>query len=345
MGRNEIRVALTGIVWMFAETSGCIVSSDTFACDDDVNCSGGRCEANGYCSFPADDCPSGQRYGDLSGPFSGDCVSDSDVDPSDDNDDDDDDDDASTTEGSGSNVETTDSATIEPTTADDTAGDTADDETTGPPLEGLGCGPAPVCDKGEYVGSIRIESAAQIEEIAGYTSMTGWLEVLRSDLTCINFLACMETVGHDVTLFGNDYLTDVSGLDALTTVGVSTAELPATEKDGTIVIAENNALQDINGFNALQQAQISLNIAENPSLTSISGFQGFVGTQKDFTLRFNEQLTDVDANGLRDIKFIGGECTVTNNTNLCITDIVDMCETNVKQGPFGGNTANNNEGC
>lgn len=48
--------------------SGC---RSTFACDSDTQCQGdgrvGVCqEATGFCSFPADDCDSGQKYGDLS---------------------------------------------------------------------------------------------------------------------------------------------------------------------------------------------------------------------------------------------------------------------------------------
>ncbi|MEM6290871.1 MAG: hypothetical protein AAGA54_06380 [Myxococcota bacterium] len=242
----------------------------------------------------------------------------------------------SETETTSADTETTDATT-------DSEGDSTGEETTGPPPAGLGCGDPPPCDKGEFVGSIRIETADQIEEIAGYTSMTGWLEVFDSDLTCLDFLACMETVGHDVTIFGNDFLTDVSGTDGITTLGVATADLPADEKDGTLVFSENNALEDLNGFNGLQQTQISLSISENESMTSISGFQGLVGTQRDFAVRFNPVLETIDSGGLRDILFIGGECTVTNNPELCITTIVDMCETGIKQGPFGGSTANNKD--
>ena len=233
-------------------------------------------------------------------------------------------------------TETTDATT-------DSEGDSTGEETTGPPPAGLGCGDPPPCDKGELVGSARIESADQIEEIAGYTSMTGWLEVFESDLTCLDFLACMETVGHDVTIFGNEFLTDVSGTDGIKTLGAATADLPAADKDGTLVFSENKAIEDLNGFNGLQQTQISLSVSENESMTTISGFQNLVGTQKDFAVRFNPALETIDEGGLRDILFIGGECSVTNNPELCITTIVDMCETGVKQGPFGGSTANNKD--
>ena len=39
-------------------------TAGAFACVDDASCSGGVCEASGYCSFPDADCDSGQRYGE-----------------------------------------------------------------------------------------------------------------------------------------------------------------------------------------------------------------------------------------------------------------------------------------
>jgi hypothetical protein len=54
---------------------GCGVGA--FTCHSDAQCVGreaGVCQPDGHCSFPADDCPSGQRYGEHSGPSSGMCV-------------------------------------------------------------------------------------------------------------------------------------------------------------------------------------------------------------------------------------------------------------------------------
>lgn len=58
--------------------SGCSpFSSGAFTCAESAQCdvaTGGVCQANGRCSFPDQACPSGQRYGDLSGDLSGVCV-------------------------------------------------------------------------------------------------------------------------------------------------------------------------------------------------------------------------------------------------------------------------------
>jgi len=46
-----------------------------FLCSTDSQCGGeGLCQPEGFCSFAATDCPSGQRFGDNSGPTSGQCV-------------------------------------------------------------------------------------------------------------------------------------------------------------------------------------------------------------------------------------------------------------------------------
>src|SRR5690349_20601415 len=49
-----------------------------FTCTSDSDCvSGGRtgmCQGNGFCSFPDSACPSGERYGGLSGDVSNLCV-------------------------------------------------------------------------------------------------------------------------------------------------------------------------------------------------------------------------------------------------------------------------------
>lgn len=44
-----------------------------FECSLDTECNGGSC-SSGFCSFADSDCPSGLRFGDLSGPNSGQCV-------------------------------------------------------------------------------------------------------------------------------------------------------------------------------------------------------------------------------------------------------------------------------
>jgi hypothetical protein len=70
-----MRSALAGIVLAAPVTlaGGCLRST-SFTCADNGDCSGGFCEANNFCSFSDATCPSGRRYGDLSGADSNRCV-------------------------------------------------------------------------------------------------------------------------------------------------------------------------------------------------------------------------------------------------------------------------------
>lgn len=60
---------------------GCAVGAacrepGAFACEDDAACGDGRCEPEGFCSFPDGECGSGQRFGDHAGDgLAGACVS------------------------------------------------------------------------------------------------------------------------------------------------------------------------------------------------------------------------------------------------------------------------------
>ncbi len=66
-----------GLLGLVTALVGC-PASEVFTCADDSECQGdglGRCEANGFCSFPDQQCPSGRRYGELAGGgFASDCV-------------------------------------------------------------------------------------------------------------------------------------------------------------------------------------------------------------------------------------------------------------------------------
>ncbi len=75
MGSGRTAVGWLIVAMGSVSVAGCQAS--LFTCQTDANCeglAGGACESNGFCSVPADDCPSGRRYADHSGVVSGACV-------------------------------------------------------------------------------------------------------------------------------------------------------------------------------------------------------------------------------------------------------------------------------
>lgn len=63
--RSSVVVALVA--------GGCLRSTQ-FVCSDSAQCSGGQCQPTGFCSFADPSCESGQRYGEVAGDLSQQCV-------------------------------------------------------------------------------------------------------------------------------------------------------------------------------------------------------------------------------------------------------------------------------
>jgi hypothetical protein len=249
------------------------------------------------------------------------------------------------TSGGGSSTGEADNGT---TTGDFGTGSSGGDESSGgstgggAEFEGPGCGVTPVCDKGVLNGSVRIESEADIAAIAGYTGIVGWVEVLESDLVCLDFLACLETAGRDVTIFGNSQLKDVSGLDNLTALGTQTTSQGYDNWDGSLVITQNAALEEITGFGSLTALQQSLNINENQSLVSVTGFNALTLIEHNLVIRENPLLETIA--GLDALEIVRDNFVVTGNPSLCVSDI-NVVGGTLNEPPTSGSTAANDNGC
>ena len=58
---------------------GCLRPT-SFTCATNAECAGGTCEDVGFCSFSDSACAGGNRFGEFSGPFAGQCVGESGID-------------------------------------------------------------------------------------------------------------------------------------------------------------------------------------------------------------------------------------------------------------------------
>ncbi|HEX5063221.1 MAG TPA: C-type lectin domain-containing protein, partial [Kofleriaceae bacterium] len=67
--------SLFALVALAGSSAGCLRTTE-FKCTSDADCSasGAVCESTSYCSFTDTDCAMGRRYGELSGPYSNQCV-------------------------------------------------------------------------------------------------------------------------------------------------------------------------------------------------------------------------------------------------------------------------------
>ena len=195
-----------------------------------------------------------------------------------------------------------------------------DESSTGEPqFEGPGCGEPSVCDRGTFDGHVRIESAEDLAAVAGFTEVTGILEIMNSQhLVCLDALACLEVVGRDVRIQDNAALRSTEGLSALREIG----EAPGGGGDwsGDIVIAHNAVLERLAGF-SVQEVFRQVVISENPSLRTVSGFRELRDVPS-LWVTHNPSLESVV--GLRGIEEVYG-CYVSFNESLCSTEVLEVC--------------------
>ncbi len=222
------------------------------------------------------------------------------------------------------------------TSADDTGS-----SSTAEMLDGPGCGVPPPCDRGVFEGAMRIESSDQIPDIAGYTEIRGGLEILSSDLECLDFLGCLQEVGRDIRIFGNPGLRSTDGLGEVARVGVLTADESASDREGSIIISENPGLETLGGFVRITELERLLVVSDNESLRSITGFTS-LEVAAELVVRFNPALESLV--GLYELLALADECQITNNGALCLSEAFEVCG-DLRQQPGGGNTQNNRDDC
>jgi len=182
--------------------------------------------------------------------------------------------------------------------------------------------------------------------LEGISVVTGSIQVNRTDLADLNFMACVTEVGGEVTIFDNDSLTNVDGLHSLTSIGTD------------FIFSENGALVDFNGLPNIAQMNNNIIMKNNDAMETITGFHSFVGiinTVPDMngvdvqigniTIQNNPALQSID--GLGGLRVVGGVFAVTGNEALCISsvDCVGNGITMPASPPDTWSTQGNNLGC
>jgi hypothetical protein len=234
-------------------------------------------------------------------------------------------------------------STTEPgttTNADSTTTAVAE-SSSGMPTTGEDTGPPPSCDApqeippapvdcstatGEIMGHVLIEEGGDDPSILeGVVRVTGSVQINGTTLTDLNFMACLQEVGENVTIYDNDQLTNVDGLWSLTNIGTD------------FIFSQNDALVDFNGLPNAAKIVNNLVLNENGSMQQISGFHSLVGIDGmgidpetmtqiggNVTIQQNPVLENID--GLIGLLVVNGVFAVTNNPMLCISSVVCVGE-------------------
>lgn len=159
----------------------------------------------------------------------------------------------------------------------------------------------------ECIGNYFLTSQTAIDNF-NCTSVTGTLGVgdnYGGNITNLDGLSELVSVGEDFYISSNYNLTDVDGLAALTSVV------------GSVIIGENS-LKNVNGLASLTMVEGSLLFYDEEDLANVDGLAALTSVGGGLSFYNVDALTDVD--GLSALTSIGGDLDFTDNQNLADVD-------------------------
>lgn len=193
-------------------------------------------------------------------------------------------------------------------------------------------------DCGEEVldGDHTILNADDIAALAGYTYITGSLNIKDTLLTNLAGLEELRCIGMSLNISGNTLLSDMKGLSGLIRINEannyshglivddngSLRNLDGLQNlnvlNSKVVITENSALENLQGLNGLTAIKglgsQGIQIKSNPNLTSLTGLDNLASIDAPLYIYGNNKLDDLT--GLDSLKYVGHRMTVSNNAVL-----------------------------
>jgi hypothetical protein len=134
------------------------------------------------------------------------------------------------------------------------------------------------------------------------SSVTGSLVISGANISNLDGLVALASVGSTLSIYNNAALTNIGGLDALASVGID------------LSIFNNDALTNINGLNALVSLGRDLEIYNNDALTNVSGLGALTSVAGHLYIYNNTVLTELA--GLAVLASVDGYLTIAYNTAL-----------------------------
>jgi hypothetical protein len=164
------------------------------------------------------------------------------------------------------------------------------------------------------------------------TQILGYVKITLTNITSLNGLSVLTSIGGYLTITYNTSLTNLSGLENLTSIG------------GTLSIESNNVLTNINGLASLTSVGGSglwinsnpvltslaglenlttvnggnqggyVSVHDNPLLNNLAGLEGLVSIEQDFTIVNNSSLTSLTE--FESLSSIGGDLRIESNSSL-----------------------------
>ncbi|MEZ5082582.1 MAG: hypothetical protein R2750_03920 [Bacteroidales bacterium] len=153
---------------------------------------------------------------------------------------------------------------------------------------------------------ITFTTQAQIDSFQicypGCTEIEGNVEIYGDDITNLNGLYVLTSIGGTLDITWNPSLLSLNGLDSLTSIG------------GNLKINHNIFLESLAGLNSLISVGGSIELNYNSSLESLSEFIHLISIGGDLQISNNETL--INLAGMNILTSVGGALDINNNQTL-----------------------------
>ena len=153
--------------------------------------------------------------------------------------------------------------------------------------------------------TIELSTQAKVDALgaAGCDIISGYLYIRSStDITNLNGLANITSVGWSLEIWHNDALVNLDGLANITSVG------------GNLVVSENNVLTNLDGLANIPSVGGDLRIFFNSALNNLDGLSNITSVRGDLSIDSNREIINLD--GLANITSVGGDLYIGNNDAL-----------------------------
>jgi len=179
-------------------------------------------------------------------------------------------------------------------------------------------------------GGITFNYQVQVDSFSSYYPGCNWIEgsvsISGSEITHLDGLAVLDSIGGDLSISLNPNLPSLSGLGQLSAVRGSVtfsgnpglADLAAlyhlNRIGGALTIANNDQLVDLNGLQGLKTLPAGLNILMNDALISLAGLDELTSIQYRLGIKDNASLQNFS--GLGKLVSVGDDVSIEMNQSL-----------------------------
>ena len=174
-----------------------------------------------------------------------------------------------------------------------------------------------------FTGDYYIRNKADLDALKGYIGVSGTLYI-ESDLSSLEGLESLESIGANLNISGNDSLINLKGLNNISTIKLeliiernpllsSLNGLNSLKYVAGIKLYNNTHLSDIEALLGINSVEESIWIENNPYLSNLKGFDGLFKVNGSIKLTNNGLLT---IKALNNLESIGGDLVIYGNDHL-----------------------------